>query len=274
MIKNDIMYYNISVLYMICVYLRNVKKRRKQMNSEFEPQSIPTAPLIQCRGLTKVYPGGVAALNNLSVEIYRGRTVGLLGPNGSGKTTFLKMAAGLLTPTFGEILINGMQPCVETKKIVSYLPDKSYLNNWMTVENIVSYFSDFYDNFSAEKAYEMLSRLGIGPKQKLKTMSKGTKEKVQLILVMSRDADVYLLDEPIGGVDPAARDYILDTIMTARRPDSVLMISTHLIYDIERILDDVMFISGGQVFLAGEANALRKHYEATIDEIFRKEFRC
>ncbi len=231
-------------------------------------------PLIECADLCKSYPGKPMALYGLNLKIYGGRTVGLLGPNGSGKTTFLKMAAGLLTPTSGSILINGFKPGIQSKSFVSYLPERTYLNSWMRVCDIISFFSDFYDDFNADKAYGMLSRLNITPKSKLKTMSKGTKEKVQLILVMSREADVYLLDEPIGGVDPAARDYILDTIISCRRPDSALIISTHLITDIERILDDALFLSNGTVTLAGEAEQLRQEHGKTLDEIFREVFRC
>ena len=170
----------------------------------------------------------------------------LLGPNGSGKSTLIKLANGLLTPSSGEILINGNKPGIETKKIVSYLPERTYLNDWMKVSDIINFFRDFYDDFNPEKAYEMLQKLNINPNDKLKTMSKGTKEKVQLILVMSREADLYLLDEPIAGVDPAARDYILNTIINNYNENATIIISTHLISDIERILDDVVFISYGK----------------------------
>ena len=192
-------------------------------------------PILECRNLVKKY-GYKEALSNLDLTVERGKIVGLLGPNGSGKTTLIKLSNGLLSPTSGELLIDGKPVGVETKKIVSYLPERTYLNSWMKVSNIIDFFTDFYDNFDKNKAYEMLERLHINPKDQLKTMSKGTKEKVQLILVMSRKADLYLLDEPIGGVDPAARDYILNTIISNYNPDGTILISTHLISDIEQIL--------------------------------------
>ncbi len=232
-------------------------------------------PLIECRGLCKSYSGKPMALCNLDLDIYGGRTIGLLGPNGSGKTTFLKIAAGLLTPTSGSILIKGAQPGIESKAVVSYLPERSYLNGWMKVCDIINLFKDFYWDFNVDKAYSMLERLGISPKSKLKTMSKGTKEKIQLVLVMSREADIYLLDEPIGGVDPAARDYILETIISCRRPNSSLIISTHLISDVEGILDDALFLSYGNVVLAGEVEKLKQEHDGkTLDQIFREAFRC
>lgn len=196
--------------------------------------------ILECKNLTKQF-GTVNALKDINLKIERGRIVGLLGPNASGKSTFIKICNELLTPTGGEILIGGKKPGVETKKIVSYLPEKSYLNDWMRVSDIIGLFSDFYADFRTEAAYDMLKRLDINPKDRLKTMSKGTKEKVQLILVMSRQAQLYLLDEPIGGVDPAARDYILDTILSNYHEDATIIISTHLISDIEKILDDVIF---------------------------------
>ena len=184
--------------------------------------------ILECKNLNKCF-GSKKALSNINLSIPRGRIVGLLGPNGSGKTTFIKLCNELLTPTSGEILIGSIRPGVETKKIVSYLPENTYLNDWMRVSEIIQFFKDFYPDFSAEKAYDMLNRLNINPNDKLKTMSKGTKEKVQLILVMSRDAQLYLLDEPIGGVDPAARDYILNTIINNNSEEATIIKSTHLI---------------------------------------------
>jgi ABC-2 type transport system ATP-binding protein len=229
--------------------------------------------ILECKKLTK-YFGGTKALNDISLSIDRGRVVGLLGPNGSGKTTIIKLANGLLTPNFGEILIDGKKPGIETKKIVSYLPEKTYLNDWMRVHQIIELFSDFYDNFKPEKAYDMLSRLNINPNDRLKTMSKGTKEKVQLILVMSRDADLYLLDEPIGGVDPAARDYILDTIIKNYNENAAVVISTHLISDVEKVLDDVIFVKEGQVMLTSSVDDIRDKNGKSVDSLFREVFRC
>lgn len=189
-------------------------------------------PILECYGLTKSYNKMYNALNNLNLSLERGQIIGLLGPNGSGKTTFIKLINDVLVPTSGEIRINGMAPGVETKKLISYLPERTYLDETMKVKEIITYFSDFYDNFSSERAYQMLDDLQIDTKARLKTLSKGTKEKVQLILVMSRDANLYVLDEPIGGVDPAARDYILSTILNNYNEDAAILISTHLIHDI------------------------------------------
>ena len=202
-------------------------------------------PILECYGLTKSYNKMYTALNNLNLTLDRGQIIGLLGPNGSGKTTFIKLLNDVLVPTQGEIRINGMAPGVETKKIVSYLQERTYLDETMKVKEIIQYFSDFYDNFSDERAYQMLDDLQIDTNARLKTLSKGTKEKVQLILVMSRDADLYVLDEPIGGVDPAARDYILSTILNNYNEKAAILISTHLIQDIENILDRVLFIKQG-----------------------------
>lgn len=232
-----------------------------------------TTPIIECRALSKRY-GPQLALNALNVQIPRGKIVGLLGPNGSGKTTLIKLAAGLLTPTEGEILIGGAVPGIETKRIVSYLPDKTYLNDWMKVSDIIGFFRDFYPDFDAPKAYEMLKRLGINSSDRLKNMSKGTKEKVQLILVMSRDAELYLLDEPIGGVDPAARDYILNTIITNYSENSTVLLSTHLIYDIERVLEEVVFIANGQAFLQSSVDDIREKQGKSVDQLFREVFKC
>lgn len=229
--------------------------------------------ILECKNLTKNY-SVVRALQNINLSVPKGKIVGLLGPNGSGKTTLIKLAAGLLVPTAGEILIDGMKPGVETKKIVSYLPEQTYLSMWMTVEDILNYFMDFYEDFDIAKAREMLIALGIDEKQKLKTMSKGTKEKVQLILVMSRQAKLYLLDEPIAGVDPAARDYILNTIISNYNSDATIIISTHLIYDIERVLDEFIFISNHNVLMQAETDAIREEQGKSVDQLFREVFRC
>jgi ABC-2 type transport system ATP-binding protein len=197
-----------------------------------------------------------------------------LGPNGSGKTTFIKICNALLTPSEGKILIDGFEPGVETKKVVSYLPEKSYLNDWMKVSEIVEFFKDFYADFNRDKAYDMLGRLKIDAKTRLKTLSKGTKEKVQLVLVMSREAKLYLLDEPIGGVDPAARDYILETIISNYSENAAVIISTHLIADIERILDDVIFLKDGKVILSKSVDEVRDESGKSIDALFREVFRC
>lgn len=229
--------------------------------------------ILECKSLVKSY-SNTEALSGIDLTINRGRIVGLLGPNGSGKSTLLKLANGLLTPSNGEILIAGKKPCVETKRIVSYLPERTYLNNWMKVSDIINFFKDFYDNFNSEKAYEMLQKLNINPSDKLKTMSKGTKEKVQLILVMSREADLYLLDEPIAGVDPATRDYILNTIITNYNENASIIISTHLISDIERVLDDVVFISSGKIFLSKSVDDIRSEEGKSVDALFREVFKC
>ena len=230
-------------------------------------------PILQCCGLTKIF-GTVQALNSVDLALGRGRIIGLLGPNGSGKSTLIKMASGLLTPTVGDVFINGYRPGVETKKHVAYLPERTYLSDWMRVRDIISFFADFYDNFDANKAYDMLGRLHISPQDRLKTMSKGTKEKVQLILVMSRRADLYLLDEPIGGVDPAARDYILSTILTNYCEDATVVISTHLISDVEKVLDDVVFLAWGRIALHASVDDIREKEGKSVDELFREVFRC
>lgn len=230
-------------------------------------------PIVKCQALTKRY-GPQIALNSLTMEIPKGKIVGLLGPNGSGKTTLIKLIAGLLVPTEGVLQINDQLPGIESKKIISYLPDKTYLNDWMRVSDIIDFFKDFYSDFDSSKAFDMLSRLGVNPTDRLKSMSKGTKEKVQLILVMSRKAELYLLDEPIGGVDPAARDYILSTIITNYSENSTVVISTHLIYEIERILEEVFFISNGQVVLSTSVDDIREQQGKSIDTLFREVFKC
>jgi len=229
--------------------------------------------ILECNNLKKSF-GTKQALAGIDLKVERGRIVGLLGPNGSGKTTLIKLANNLLTPTEGSILIGGKKPGVETKKIVSYLPEKTYLNNWMRVHQIIEFFADFYEDFRPEKAYDMLKRLNIDPKDRLKNLSKGTKEKVQLILVMSRDAELYLLDEPIGGVDPAARDYILETIISNYSDNATVIISTHLISDIEKILDDVIFIKEGKVILSSDVDSIRDEKGKSVDALFREVFKC
>ena len=229
--------------------------------------------ILECTGLTKFY-GGKPALQKVDLRIEPGRIVGLLGPNGSGKTTLIKICTGLLTPTTGSALIEGMKPCPETKAMVSFLPEITYLNDWMKVSQLVAFFSDFYSDFDSAKAYEMLGSLGIDDKEPLKSLSKGTKEKVQLILVMARDAKLYLLDEPIGGVDPAARDYILNTIIRNYNPEAAVVISTHLISDIEQVLDDVVFIKNGEIILTSPAEDLRESRGMSVDAYFREVFKC
>lgn len=230
-------------------------------------------PIIECSSVTKRY-GSRTALNGLNLTLNRGRIVGLLGPNGSGKTTLIKLLAGLLVPESGNIRVSGMSPSVETKKVVSYLPDKDYLNDWMKVTDLLAFFADFYADFDRQKALEMMQRLGLNPEDRLRSMSKGTREKVQLILVMSRNAELYLLDEPIGGVDPAARDYILNTIITNYSENAAVLLSTHLIYDIERVLEEVVFISNGQVMLQSSVDEIREQQGKSVDGLFREVFRC
>lgn len=234
---------------------------------------VPELPLLVCQHVTKKF-GYFQALQDVNLTLQRGRIIGLLGPNGSGKTTLIKLINGLLQPTEGNIFINGREPGPETKMQVAYLPDTTYLNMAMNARQIIGYFSDFYDNFDKERAYLMLDNLHIRPTDKLKTMSKGTKEKVQLILVMSRDADLYILDEPIGGVDPAARDYIMRTILNNHRPGSSILLSTHLIMEIEQILDDVIFLKQGHIEFATTAQAVRQVHGKSIDALFREVFRC
>ena len=214
------------------------------------------------------------ALNNVNISLGAGRIVGLLGPNGSGKTTFMKLASGLLTPSSGEIFINGIKPGPETKKIVSYLPDRPYFDSWMKVQDCVALFADFYENFDSAKANDMLAALGIDTSKTFKTLSKGMQEKVQLALAMSRQAHLYLLDEPIGGVDPAARDYILDTIIRNYNEHGTVLISTHLIYDIEHVLDDVVFLWGGYVERVASVDQIREETGKSVNEVFREVFRC
>ncbi len=231
--------------------------------------------VLSCRGLTKQYrKNGPAVLSNLNLDIPRGQIVGLLGPNGSGKTTLLKLTSGLLTPTSGEILVTNSPPSPLTKARVSYMPDRDYLPNWMRAGDLIDYFKDFYADFQYNKALDMLHSLGLVRNMPLKTMSKGMREKMQLVLTMSRQAELYLLDEPIGGVDPAARDFILNTIITNYSENSTVIISTHLISDIERVLDSVVFLAGGAVYLHGAADQVREAHGMSIDALFREVYKC
>jgi ABC-2 type transport system ATP-binding protein len=243
------------------------------METTQETRPVPSGAILEYRGLSK-YFGIKHALEDITLTLPRGKIIGLLGPNGSGKSTLLKLTEGLLTPTKGQVKIAGMDVGIETKKIVAYLPERTYLDNSMNVEQLLAYFSDFYENFNTQKAYQMLERLHISPKDRLKTMSKGTKEKVQLILVMSREADLYLLDEPIGGVDPAARDYILNTIITNYNTNGTILISTHLITDIEQILDEVVMINQGRLVLYKSVDDIRAEEGKSVDALFREVFRC
>ncbi len=229
--------------------------------------------ILECSQLVKDY-SSTKALDGINVKLDRGRIIGLLGPNGSGKTTLIKIATGLLEPTSGELRINGMLPGVETKKIVSYLPDCNYLNSWMTVRQLVDYFADFYQDFKRDTAREMLLQLGLDEGRRLKTLSKGNKEKVQLILTMSRTASLYILDEPIAGVDPVAREYILRTILNNYERNATILISTHLISEIENILDDVLFLKQGRLVLGGSVEDIRMRHHCSIDHLFREVFRC
>ena len=229
--------------------------------------------ILECKALTKRY-GGLAALDSVDLTLEKGRIVGLLGPNGSGKTTLIKLAAGLLTPSAGSVLINGMAPGVESKKLVSYLPERSYLPTEIRTADALAFFADFYEDFDKAKALDMLRSLHISEHTRLSQMSKGTREKMQLVLVMSRAAQLYLLDEPIGGVDPAARDYILDTILRNYSENATVLFSTHLIADSEKVLDDAVFIHQGRVTLQSSVDAIREEHGKSVDEVFREVFKC
>lgn len=229
--------------------------------------------LLEIKNLNKTFENK-EILKDVNINISKGKIIGLLGKNGAGKTTLIKLINDLLTPTSGEILINGNKIGVETKKVISYLPERSYLNKQMKVSEVLDYFKEFYDNFDIEKAKKLLNDLDLDINQKLSKMSKGMQEKVGLVLVMSRNADLYILDEPLGGVDPATRDYILDTILSNFSENASVIISTHLISDIERILDEVIFIDKGKVILQSDADKLRNKEHSSIDEIFRRMFRC
>ena len=229
--------------------------------------------LLRLQDVSKRF-GKKTALDHISLEIAPGRMVGLLGSNGSGKSTLIKLINGLLVPSSGQIFICGQAPGPETKAIVSYLPERTYFADWMTALQLLAFFGDFYDDFDRDAAVQMMQRLGIQPKQQIKQMSKGTREKVQLILVMSRKAKLYLLDEPIGGVDPATRDFILNTIISNYNPEAAVVISTHLIADVENILDDVAFLSRGHLLLQSPADELRAKEGKSVDAVFREVFRC
>ncbi len=230
--------------------------------------------LIEIVGLTKAYDDRSVAVNNVTITLPKGKIIGLLGPNGSGKTTLIKMLNGLLTPTSGSIKINGAYVGVQSKARVAYLPDRTYLAGNKRINEVLGFFEDFYADFSREKAEEMLRSLNIDPTTKMKTLSKGTKEKVQLILVMSRNADLYILDEPIAGVDPAARDYILRTIINNYNPEATVLISTHLISDVEQVLDEVIFMRYGQLVLYTSVDNIREKHGKSVDAYFREVFAC
>ena len=227
----------------------------------------------ECRGLSKRF-GATQALEDVNISIAPGRVVGLLGPNGSGKTTFIKLAAGLLTPTGGQLQICGEKVGPQTKALVSYLPDRPYFSRQQKVSQLLDFFEDFYGDFDRQRAEQMLTALGIAPEVKFKALSKGNQEKVQLVLVMSRRARLYLLDEPIGGVDPAARDYILNTIISNYDPEATVLISTHLIADVERVLDEFVFLYQGKVIRSGNADETREETGKSLDELFREVFKC
>lgn len=230
--------------------------------------------LVQINNLTKVYEKQKLALDHMNLTIPRGRIIGLLGPNGSGKTTLIKLISGLLVATEGEVLVNGSRPGPETKAVVSYLPERTYFQGGMQVKELIAYFADFYQDFRPERARQMLANLNIDENARLKTLSKGTKEKVQLIMVMSRDAQLYILDEPIAGVDPAARDYILKTIISNYNENATVLISTHLISDIEKVLDEVVFIRNGRVVLQDTVENIRERRGKSVDSYFREVFAC
>lgn len=229
--------------------------------------------LLQCIDLNKNY-GHKKVLKNVNLTIPRGKIIGLLGKNGTGKSTLIKLINDLLTPTSGKILVNGKEIGIESKKIIAYLPERTYLDKSMTVKKVLEFFESFYNNFDTEKAKKLLEDLGLDINEKLSKMSKGMQEKVQLVLVMSRKADLYILDEPLGGVDPATRDYILDTILSNFNEGASVIISTHLISDIERILDEVIFIDNGEIILTSDSDELRQKENGSIDEIFRRMFKC
>lgn len=231
--------------------------------------------ILQCKKLTKAYRSGVNVLDNFDLELPAGRIIGLLGPNGCGKSTLIKLISGLLRPTSGEILVDGMPISEKTCAIVSYLPERTYFTTGMKVEGLVKFFKDFYEDFDEERAFKLLSDLKIDRKANLRTLSKGTKEKVQLILVMSRNAKLYLLDEPIAGVDPAAREYILSTIVSNYNPEATIIITTHLITDVEQVLDDFVFLTfGGKILMSGNAEEVRNNTGKSLDTLFREVFRC
>ncbi len=236
-------------------------------------ENIPMQTTLELAALTKRYPG-VCALDHVSLTLPAGKIVGLLGPNGSGKTTMIKLIAGLLQPTEGMAMVGGKKVGPETKAMVSYLPDRLALPTWMTVENAIAFYQDFYADFDVVRARLMIERLGVPPERKLKALSKGNQEKLQLVLVMARRARLYLLDEPIGGVDPATRDYILDTIIGSFSPEATILISTHLIADVEKALDEFYFLRDGRIVMHDSADNVRETQGKTVDELFREVFRC
>ena len=229
--------------------------------------------VLECKDLTKHY-GAAPALDHVDLAVEPGRIVGLLGPNGSGKTTLIKLANGLLTPSAGEVLVCGAAPGKETHAAVSYLPERTAIPTWMSVKQLMDFYGDFYADFRRDAAEEMLAHLNIPAAQRIKQMSKGTREKVQLIMVMSRAAKLYLLDEPIGGVDPATRDYILSTIITNYNPEAAVILSTHLIADVEKVLDEVIFINQGRVVLQSSVDEIREEKGMSVDALFREVFKC
>ena len=231
--------------------------------------------ILECKNITKAYKKNTPVLTNFNLEIPAGRIVGLLGPNGCGKSTLIKLIAGLLQPNSGEIKIGEYPVGEHSKALISYLPERTYFSSGMKVTDLIKYFREFYEDFDSERAYRLLSDLGVNPKANLKTLSKGTKEKVQLILVMSRNAKLYLLDEPIAGVDPAAREYILNTIVSNYNPDASIIITTHLIADVEQVLDDFVFLGfGGTILKSGNAKEARSETGQSLDELFKEVFRC
>lgn len=232
-------------------------------------------PTLCCKNLTKSYVAGRPILKGVNMTLPSGKIVGLLGPNGCGKSTFMKLVTGLLTPDEGEIEICGMQRSEKTNAFVAYLPERTYFKTSMKIDELIAYFADFFEDFDEGAAREMLGSLGINTSAVLRTLSKGTKEKVQLVMVMARRARLYLLDEPIAGVDPAARDYILRTIIQNYNPEATVLITTHLIYDIEPVLDEFAFMGkGGRIVLSGTCDAVREKYGKSLDELFKEVFRC
>ena len=229
--------------------------------------------LLECKNLCKEFDKKTI-LQDINLKIPRGKIIGLLGKNGAGKSTLIKLINDLLTPTSGEILINGEMPGVNSKKIIAYLPERTYLDKEMTIKQAINYFNEFYQNFNSDKAIRLLKDLDLDINKKISKMSKGMQEKLQLVLVMSRDAELYILDEPLGGVDPATRDYILDTILSNFSEGASVIISTHLISDVERILDEVIFVDQGKIVLKSSADELRNKENASIDEVFRRYFKC
>ena len=249
------------ITYIMIIVVKLIFRRRISMSD-----------ILEVKHLTKNY-GDITALSDVTLSLEGGKIIGLLGSNGSGKTTLLKIIAGILQPTSGTLAVNGTEIGTETKKIVSYLPERTYLYSWMRTRDIIDYFDDFYEDFDKENALRMLKSLGVNENAKLKTLSKGTREKVQLVLVMSRKAKVYLLDEPIAGVDPVAREFILETILSNRAPDSMILISTHLITDVEKVLDSFVFIRDGKLLMKQDVESVRESGK-TVDELFREVYKC